>query len=199
MPRSMPDLPVSDPCLMTALAMIIGMVPMALGAGEGGEQNAPLGRAVIGGLMLATVATLIFVPAVFALFHGRAAWRQGRPEYRTKRYKGLDGRDARTDREPTVFESKKPPEVRNRGKRPIRVILLVVVGVAAILCLGIYFGIRGRTAAEAALAVDTEEAAVPIRRHRPTAGRTRPSKNWCCRGKPWPSPTRRFMPAPTAI
>ena len=59
------------PVLMTALAMIIGMVPMALGAGEGGEQNAPLGRAVIGGLMLATVATLIFVPAVFALFHGR--------------------------------------------------------------------------------------------------------------------------------
>ena len=59
------------PVLMTALAMIIGMVPMALGLGEGGEQNAPLGRAVIGGLLLATVATLVFVPAVFALFHAR--------------------------------------------------------------------------------------------------------------------------------
>jgi multidrug efflux pump subunit AcrB len=59
------------PVVMTALAMIIGMVPMALGAGEGGEQNAPLGRAVIGGLLLATVATLIFVPAVFSLLHGR--------------------------------------------------------------------------------------------------------------------------------
>jgi CzcA family heavy metal efflux pump len=59
------------PVLMTALAMIIGMVPMALGAGEGGEQNAPLGRAVIGGLMFATVATLIFVPTVFALLHNR--------------------------------------------------------------------------------------------------------------------------------
>jgi CzcA family heavy metal efflux pump len=59
------------PVLMTALAMIIGMVPMALGLGEGGEQNAPLGRAVIGGLSLATVATLFFVPAVFALLHGR--------------------------------------------------------------------------------------------------------------------------------
>ncbi len=58
------------PVLMTALAMIIGMVPMALGVGEGGEQNAPLGRAVIGGLLCATVATLIFVPAVFALLHG---------------------------------------------------------------------------------------------------------------------------------
>ncbi len=64
--------------IMTALAMIIGMVPMALGMGEGGEQNAPLGRAVIGGLLFATVATLIFVPAVFALLHGRqpaARWR----------------------------------------------------------------------------------------------------------------------------
>jgi multidrug efflux pump subunit AcrB len=58
------------PVVMTALAMIIGMIPMALGAGDGGEQNAPLGRAVIGGLMLATVATLVFVPSVFALLHG---------------------------------------------------------------------------------------------------------------------------------
>jgi multidrug efflux pump subunit AcrB len=54
---------------MTALAMVIGMVPMALGLGEGGEQNAPLGRAVIGGLAFATVATLIFVPVVFTLVH----------------------------------------------------------------------------------------------------------------------------------
>jgi multidrug efflux pump subunit AcrB len=59
------------PVLMTALAMVIGMLPMALGLGEGGEQNAPLGRAVIGGLCLATLATLIFVPAVFSLVHGR--------------------------------------------------------------------------------------------------------------------------------
>ena len=57
------------PVLMTALAMIIGMVPMALGLGEGGEQNAPLGRAVIGGLAFATVATLIFVPVVFSVVH----------------------------------------------------------------------------------------------------------------------------------
>jgi multidrug efflux pump subunit AcrB len=61
------------PVLMTALAMIIGMVPMALGLGEGGEQNAPLGRAVIGGLVFATVATLFFVPTVFTLIHGRLA------------------------------------------------------------------------------------------------------------------------------
>ena len=57
------------PVLMTALAMIIGMVPMALGLGDGGEQNAPLGRAVIGGLLLATIATLTFVPVFFSLVH----------------------------------------------------------------------------------------------------------------------------------
>jgi CzcA family heavy metal efflux pump len=60
------------PVIMTALAMIIGMLPMAMGFGEGGEQNAPLGRAVIGGLLFATVATLLFVPVVFSVFHG---WR----------------------------------------------------------------------------------------------------------------------------
>lgn len=59
------------PVLMTALAMIIGMVPMALGLGEGGEQNAPLGRAVIGGLLLATLSTLFFVPTFFSLVHRR--------------------------------------------------------------------------------------------------------------------------------
>jgi len=59
------------PVLMTALAMIIGMTPMALGLGEGGEQNAPLGRAVVGGLIFATVATLMFVPVVFSIVHGR--------------------------------------------------------------------------------------------------------------------------------
>jgi multidrug efflux pump subunit AcrB len=61
------------PVMMTALAMIIGMVPMALGLGEGGEQNAPLGRAVIGGLLFATVATLFFVPTVFAIVRNRFA------------------------------------------------------------------------------------------------------------------------------
>lgn len=59
------------PVLMTALAMMIGMLPMALGIGEGSEQNAPLGRAVIGGLLFATVATLFFVPVFFSLLHDR--------------------------------------------------------------------------------------------------------------------------------
>ena len=60
------------PVLMTALAMMIGMLPMALGLGEGGEQNAPLGRAVIGGLLFATVATLFFVPTLFSILHRRS-------------------------------------------------------------------------------------------------------------------------------
>jgi len=58
--------------MMTALAMIIGMLPMSLGLGEGGEQNAPLGRAVIGGLCLATVATLFFVPVVYSVLRKKA-------------------------------------------------------------------------------------------------------------------------------
>jgi multidrug efflux pump subunit AcrB len=65
------------PVLMTALAMIVGMIPMALGLGEGGEQNAPLGRAVIGGLLFATLATLFFVPTVFSIVHGRLTRRAG--------------------------------------------------------------------------------------------------------------------------
>jgi multidrug efflux pump subunit AcrB len=68
------------PVLMTALAMILGMIPMALGLGEGGEQNAPLGRAVIGGLLFATIATLFFVPSVFAMFHSRLEAKRARQE-----------------------------------------------------------------------------------------------------------------------
>jgi len=69
------------PVLMTATAMAIGMLPMALSLGEGGEQNAPLGRAVIGGLVLATAATLFFVPVVFCLLHRRAPATNDRPEF----------------------------------------------------------------------------------------------------------------------
>jgi multidrug efflux pump subunit AcrB len=64
------------PIVMTAFAMIVGMLPMALGLGEGGEQNAPLARAVIGGLSMATFATLFFVPLMYSLVHGRRKNRQ---------------------------------------------------------------------------------------------------------------------------
>jgi multidrug efflux pump subunit AcrB len=69
---------------MTALAMIIGMMPMALGLGEGGEQNAPLGRAVIGGLLFATVSTLFFVPTFFNGVHGFLARRRRKRDARTQ-------------------------------------------------------------------------------------------------------------------
>jgi multidrug efflux pump subunit AcrB len=68
------------PVIMTALAMIIGMVPMALGIGEGGEQNAPLGRAVIGGLLFATVATLFFVPVIFSMMHRKHKIAEPEPQ-----------------------------------------------------------------------------------------------------------------------
>lgn len=71
------------PVMMTALAMIVGMLPMALGLGEGGEQNAPLGRAVIGGLSLATFATLFFVPSVFCFIHGRKKRNNGHGQLST--------------------------------------------------------------------------------------------------------------------
>jgi len=68
------------PVLMTALAMMIGMIPMAIGFGEGAEQNAPLGRAVIGGLLFATLSTLFFVPVVFAIIHRHLEKRRSEPK-----------------------------------------------------------------------------------------------------------------------
>jgi multidrug efflux pump subunit AcrB len=78
------------PVLMTALAMIMGMVPMALGLGDGGEQNAPLGRAVIGGLLFATVATLFFVPTLFSVLHGALERRRRARVNRNGRTSGSD-------------------------------------------------------------------------------------------------------------
>jgi multidrug efflux pump subunit AcrB len=84
------------PVLMTALAMIMGMVPMALGLGDGGEQNAPLGRAVIGGLLFATTATLFFVPTFFSVLHGALERRRRAREDRNR------------DRTPRDFEDHEP-------------------------------------------------------------------------------------------
>jgi Cu/Ag efflux pump CusA len=81
---------------MTALAMIIGMVPMALGMGEGGEQNAPLGRAVIGGLCFATMATLFFVPTFFSLIHSWLGRRRHATQEK-KQQKHLEGPNSSTE------------------------------------------------------------------------------------------------------
>ncbi len=95
------------PVLMTALAMIIGMAPMALGLGEGGEQNAPLGRAVIGGLIFATIATLIFVPVVFSIVH-RSARREARAARRLHRRTPMSP-------EPSTAERRRVAELRLAG------------------------------------------------------------------------------------
>jgi multidrug efflux pump subunit AcrB len=87
------------PVLMTALAMIIGMVPMALGLGDGGEQNAPLGRAVIGGLIFATVATLFFVPTFFSVLHGALESRRRARDNRNGRNSGSDNPGSLEDHE----------------------------------------------------------------------------------------------------
>ena len=123
---------------MTALAMIIGMIPMSLGLGEGGEQNAPLGRAVIGGLLFATFATLFFVPVVFRLVHGRNP-RAGRPDY--------FGR-VRCSHERRTFSStrNRPLRRRRHRRRALR-------------------GLRGRRASEGArtrLRQTTLEQAAPL-------------------------------------
>ena len=89
------------PVLMTAFAMIVGMIPMALGLGEGAEQNAPLGRAVIGGLLFATFSTLLFVPLVFAGAHSLRAHR-AIPETKPSR----DQKDPRKSR---AAQRRRPP------------------------------------------------------------------------------------------
>jgi len=121
------------PVLMTAFAMMLGMAPMAFGIGEGAEQNAPLGRAVIGGLLFATIATLLFVPVVYAVLHGRSGPAReatsGGMDMERKRG-GFSGPVA------TVF-----------------VLLLAAVGVAA-------WGIVTRTRALAQVAKETRQLAV---------------------------------------
>ena len=132
------------PVIMTALAMIIGMVPMAMGMGEGGEQNAPLGRAVIGGLLLATVATLVFVPAVFALLHGRhQAPIRGSPRM-------------------SSHETHPPDQMPGPLSVWFRVLIAVVIcGVAGAIGYDVVTGIASRVHAADTLKTRAQEMAVP--------------------------------------
>jgi multidrug efflux pump subunit AcrB len=100
------------PVLMTALAMIIGMLPMAVGLGEGGEQNAPLGRAVIGGLLFATVATLFFVPVVYSVLRRKPIDTRVEPELR-------EPGDPH-DRSAVADRSHDPSAVADRSHDPVR-------------------------------------------------------------------------------
>ena len=167
------------PVIMTAMAMIIGMVPMALGLGEGGEQNAPLGRAVIGGLLFATVATLLFVPSVYSLIHG---FRKDPAEFRRN---GTPGRlvtisiQAGSSRALPVFGGSdggcfqisgtrrncQPVNGRSMEARPApgskvtRVVMLLLVVI--IVALVVVWGISSRRKANAQLSQETHELAIP--------------------------------------
>ncbi len=154
------------PVLMTALAMIIGMVPMALGLGEGGEQNAPLGRAVIGGLLLATVATLVFVPAVFSLLHAQARAEAGgrirRPDRRGMR--SLTTSTLARNRKHSTRSRRKPSAAppAKRRRKAVRALLTAVVVARAARRRHLCRHSRPRATPRPALATDTSAAAVPV-------------------------------------
>ena len=107
------------PVVMTALAMIIGMVPMAIGLGEGGEQNAPLGRAVIGGLLFATFATLFFVPCVFSMIHG--TWSAERHTARKRRPREIHQRQAAPERSMSRMLWNRDPRRPAMDRRPQKI------------------------------------------------------------------------------
>ena len=143
------------PVIMTALAMIIGMLPMAFGFGEGGEQNAPLGRAVIGGLLFATVATLLFVPGRIQHF----------PRPQTAQSRRATGCSSLSNfgilpMEQTVMErpqytSSEDKSPRGRGGYLLAIVIGIVLAIAAVA------GIVVRLSERRALAKETEELAVP--------------------------------------
>ena len=153
------------PVLMTALAMIIGMLPMAFALGEGGEQNAPLGRAVIGGLLVATVATLFFVPTVFSLLHARrepaaTASRAVQPEL--GRLTGdLDG----VGRSPSPARYRRAPPPRTCAGSAL-IAAAAAIAIAA-------FGILQRRSHEAEVAAMDAGAGDPDRRGHFAARRRR--------------------------
>ena len=162
---------------MTALAMIIGMPPMALGLGEGGEQNAPLGRAVIGGLIFATVATLIFVPVVFSLIHRHPA----------------------NMRPPAPPECPMSPKSRLGAPRKPPRRGLAIAGAAGLLVvvLVVGSGLWNRNVSQAKLKEWTDTQSVPVvsvSRRRPATTSPRST----CPAASKPMPVRRSTPASAA-
>ncbi len=159
---------------MTALAMIIGMAPMALGLGEGGEQNAPLGRAVIGGLIFATFATLMFVPVVFSMVHKKQGAKAAAP--------------SETSHVPT---EPRPPVSRRK---------LGIFGVVALIAAGLVVvtGIRAREEQGSKLKEWTDDQAVPTRRGDPARRPRRSIPPSTCRAGSRPITARRSSPASPA-
>jgi hypothetical protein len=157
------------PVIMTALAMIIGMVPMALGLGEGGEQNAPLGRAVIGGLLFATVATLFFVPSVFTMIHGRREAREvGAEVEKKKRSRDFFGDRNHAVQPPVTAEQNETEAVRpdeyqpsDVGPKPAGRAKLLIVAVLLVLITAGAVTFLNRKSETDALAKETEAVSIP--------------------------------------
>ena len=150
------------PVLMTALAMIIGMIPMALGIGEGAEQNAPLGRAVIGGLLFATVSTLLFVPVVFAGVHDRLARHRAASRRARRRRAGTDVAERRVMAEhpvPPPADPAPPVDAAQRA-RVARGTRIAVIVVLVLLVVGAGRTIVGRMANAKILEANVSEGAV---------------------------------------
>jgi hypothetical protein len=185
------------PVLMTALAMVIGMLPMALGLGDGGEQNAPLGRAVIGGLSFATLATLFFVPTLFAIAHRN--YKPGDERGRAR------ARPSRATTTITTLPSIRHPIMHEQSLLPdddqqpdtgglkrlgvgVAVVALVVAGVGVALRLHANSGLHGVSAEAAIPNVSVVIPAPPMA-----------TMNWCCRATFRPSTRRRSMRAPAAM
>ena len=182
------------PVLMTALAMIIGMVPMALGLGDGGEQNAPLGRAVIGGLLFATVSTLFFVPTFFSVLHGRIEKRRREREARLQQKSARP--DGELNHERTQLASTpsatQAPHLRRQGHR---------AAARGPRC-GCHSCCHWNHSASAR--PHDASAADKLRWPRLTywsrsLSRAQPTQELFCPAPSRPTPIRRFTPAPTAI
>ena len=191
MPATMPRTAASQagftrfrPVLMTALAMIIGMMPMALGLGDGGEQNAPLGRAVIGGLIFATVATLFFVPTVFAIIHGRARQASSTPASDSLRKQAHDVRHF--DPSPARATTSAAHRSAMRGSRSSSP-WCWPSGVSSAACM------RARRSRR-------KPATRRFRRSSTLKPARSPApRSWCCRATCRPSSRRRSTRAPAAI
>ena len=158
------------PVLMTALAMVIGMLPMALGLGEGGEQNAPLGRAVIGGLIFATVSTLFFVPVVFSIIHRQLPPAAGA------------GSQPRSNPCPSLIAIAGRPVLR-RLRRAGGAFLSLAIAVVA-------YGLVSRAAQNSRLHDSDRSTGRADRRRRDADRRGRITAAWTCPGAWKPSSVR---------
>ena len=186
------------PVLMTALAMIIGMIPMALGIGEGAEQNAPLGRAVIGGLLFATVSTLLFVPVVFAGVHDRLARHRAAPSARDGGARGTAAAGALSDgRAPRTAARRSGAAGRRRRSAPrvARGTRIAVIVVLVLLVVGAGRTIVGRMANAKVLEANVSRGRGAVRQDDGRPHQRAAARRWPCPARCRASSRRRWRRA----